>query len=287
MKGRSFPFFLRFLLSVIAILVGLTASAQTSFTVKVKLVDAKTSEPVSFATASLTVKGETTASKYVLTDADGAASLTKVKKGTYIFKAELMGYVTYQQELVIEKNLDLGVIKMDEDVKVLDAASVSAVGNPIVVKKDTIEYSASSFKTSDNDMLEELLKKLPGVEVEADGSITANGETITKSRTPQRPSGEQASSSGTASRSQAKSCPPRAYDDGLLPCTPGRRAPNRRTGSCGRKRTRAACASRRSAACRNPRAPCGQALQSQCIRHPIPSVSASRTACRSPRRFPA
>ena len=180
MKGRSFPFFLRFLLSVIAILVGLTASAQTSFTVKVKLVDAKTSEPVSFATASLTVKGETTASKYVLTDADGAASLTKVKKGTYIFKAELMGYVTYQQELVVEKNLDLGVIKMDEDVKVLDAASVSAVGNPIVVKKDTIEYSASSFKTSDNDMLEELLKKLPGVEVEADGSITANGETITK-----------------------------------------------------------------------------------------------------------
>ena len=180
MKGKSFPFFLRFLLSVIAIFVGLTASAQASFTVKVKLVDAKTSEPVSFATASLTVKGETTASKYVLTDADGAASLTKVKKGTYIFKAELMGYVTYQQELVVEKNLDLGVIKMDEDVKVLDAASVSAVGNPIVVKKDTIEYSASSFKTSDNDMLEELLKKLPGVEVEADGSITANGETITK-----------------------------------------------------------------------------------------------------------
>ena len=54
------------------------------------------------------------------------------------------------------------------------------MGNPIIVKKDTIEYAASSFKTSDNDMLEELLKKLPGVEVEADGSITANGETIKK-----------------------------------------------------------------------------------------------------------
>ena len=69
---------------------------------------------------------------------------------------------------------------MSEDVKVLDAASVTAVGNPIVVKKDTVEYAASSFKTSDNDMLEELLKKLPGVEVAADGSITANGETVTK-----------------------------------------------------------------------------------------------------------
>ena len=82
--------------------------------------------------------------------------------------------------MVIDKNIDLGEVRIAEDVEVLDAASVSAVGNPIIVKKDTIEYSASSFKTSDNDMLEELLKKLPGVEVAADGSITANGETITK-----------------------------------------------------------------------------------------------------------
>jgi hypothetical protein len=69
---------------------------------------------------------------------------------------------------------------MAEDVKVLDAASVTAVGNPIVVKKDTVEYNASSFKTNDNDMLEDLLKKLPGVEVSSDGSITANGESITR-----------------------------------------------------------------------------------------------------------
>ncbi len=180
MKGRSFPFFIRFFLSVACILIGLDSYAQGTFTVNLKLVDAKTDEPVSFATASLTVKGETSAAKYALTDAAGAASLTKVKKGTYILKAELMGYMSHEQELVVDKNLDLGQIKMKEDVEVLDAASVSAVGNPIVVKKDTIEYTASSFKTSDNDMLEELLKKLPGVEVEADGSITANGETITK-----------------------------------------------------------------------------------------------------------
>lgn len=172
--NRRLILFLTFLLSAVV------SYAQGSFTVKLKLVDAKTSEPVSFATASLTVKGENSAAKYVLTDAEGAASLTKVSKGTYVFKAELMGYKSHEQEILIEKNIDLGEIKMSEDVEVLDAASVSAVGNPIVVKKDTIEYSASSFKTSDNDMLEELLKKLPGVEVEADGSITANGETIKK-----------------------------------------------------------------------------------------------------------
>ena len=180
MKNILLLFFKRIIISFVLVLMGQTVFAQASFTVKLKLVDAKTSEPVSYATASLTVKGETTAAKYVLTDADGVALLSKVKKGTYVLKAELMGYNTHQQEITIEKNVDLGQIKMTEDVKVLDAASVSAVGNPIVVKKDTVEYSASSFKTSDNDMLEELLKKLPGVEVGADGSITANGETVTK-----------------------------------------------------------------------------------------------------------
>lgn len=163
-----------------ALLLGLAAFAQGSHTVKFRLVDAKTSEPVGFATASLTPKGADTATKYVLTDEEGKASLTKVAKGTYTLKAELMGYKTFSQEIVLEKNLDLGEIKMTEDVEQLDAASVSAIGNPIIVKKDTIEYNASSFKTSDNDMLEELLKKLPGVEVESDGSITANGETIKK-----------------------------------------------------------------------------------------------------------
>ena len=147
---------------------------------KLRLVDEKTSEPVPYATVSLTRKGAEKAAKYVLSDADGYAELLRVQKNTYVLKAEIMGYKTYLQEMKLEKDVNLGDVKMIQDVELLDAASVSAIGNPIIVKKDTIEYSASSFKTSDNDMLEELLKKLPGVEVEADGSITANGETIKK-----------------------------------------------------------------------------------------------------------
>jgi len=173
----------RFIRSFIAALLMfscMAAYAQNSFTLKMKLVDDKTDEPVGFATASLTVKGEEKAAKYVLSDSEGDVVIAKVRKGTYILKAELLGYKTYQQELSVEKNVDLGVVKMAVDAEQLDASSVSAVGNPIIVKKDTIEYTASSFKTSDNDMLEDLLKKLPGVEVNSDGSITANGETIKK-----------------------------------------------------------------------------------------------------------
>ena len=161
-------------------LVGAVSYAQTSFTVSVKLADEQTGDPVGFATVSLTVKGENKAAKYVLSDSEGKAEITKVKPNTYILKAELMGYKEYQKEIKVEKDLNLGEIKMKVDTKVLDAASVSAVGNPIIVKKDTIEYNASSFKTSDNDMLEDLLKKMPGIEVSSDGTVTANGETINK-----------------------------------------------------------------------------------------------------------
>ena len=63
MEGKSFPFFLRFFLGIAMILIGFSSYAQGTFTVKLKLVDAKTDEPVSFATASLTVKGTTSAVK--------------------------------------------------------------------------------------------------------------------------------------------------------------------------------------------------------------------------------
>ena len=171
---------LQILVLLLAMLAGPSAFAQAIYSVKVRAVEEKTGEPVAFATASVTVKGEKTAQKYTLTDEEGNATVTKLKKGTYIFKVDLMGYRPFSKEITIEQNVDLGTIKMEDDAIALDAAQVSAVGNPIIVKKDTIEYTASSFKTSDNDMLEELLKKLPGVEVESDGSITANGETIKK-----------------------------------------------------------------------------------------------------------
>ena len=180
MLRNLFERFFKTVLAVSILFVALPLSAQAQYSVKLKLIDDKTGEPVAFATASLTPKGATTATKYVLTDDKGQASITKVAKGEYSIKAEIMGYKTYTHELTVDKNINLGDIRMEEDAVALDAAKVSAVGNPITIKKDTIEYNASSFKTSDNDMLEQLLKKLPGVEVEADGSITANGETIKK-----------------------------------------------------------------------------------------------------------
>ncbi|MBP5332814.1 MAG: outer membrane beta-barrel protein, partial [Bacteroidales bacterium] len=111
---------------------------------------------------------------------NGDAVVEKLRAGKYTLKAEIMGYVTFEKAVEVKENLNLCTIKLEQDTQVLDAASVSATGNPIIVKKDTIEYNASSYKISDDNVLEDLLKKLPGVEVDENGTITANGETITK-----------------------------------------------------------------------------------------------------------
>ena len=170
----------KFLVSLAVALLCADVWAQVGFPVKMKLSDKATGEPVGFATVSMTLKGAKEPLKYIMSTETGEAVFEGIVRGTYILKAELMGYKPYEQELTVDRLIDLGEVKMVPDVEVLEAARVEAVGNPIIVKKDTIEYSASSFKTSDNDMLEELLKKLPGVEIGSDGSITANGETITK-----------------------------------------------------------------------------------------------------------
>lgn len=177
---KSSGVFLRLAVVSLFLLVCSVSYAQSGFSLKLKLVDSSTEEPLGFATVSLKEEGKDKVYKYVLSTSAGAAEFTGVRKGTYELKAELMGYKTYTSMIKVEKSSDLGTVKIVPDIEVLSAASVSAVGNPIIIKKDTVEYSASLFKTSDNDMLEALLKKLPGVEVSADGTITANGETISK-----------------------------------------------------------------------------------------------------------
>ncbi len=171
-----------FLVFLMAFLTAFPVFAQnsSSHSVSVTLLDATNDEPVGFATVSVTLKGTDTPAKYTITNEKGAATLTGLKNGTYTFAAELMGYQKYTKEITIKDgNVAIGTVKMDVDRETLDAANVSAIGNPVIIKKDTIEYTAAAFKTTENDVLEDLLKKLPGVEVN-DGAVTVNGQTVTR-----------------------------------------------------------------------------------------------------------
>ena len=160
---------------------GLSAQQKGNSSLKVRLTDSVSHEPVSYATVYVSKDGTTEKAYYAMTDGDGRGEIANIPAGKYVFVAELMGYyrITHKVELKEGVN-DLGEMLMNEDITMLNEVVVTAVGNQVVVKKDTVEYTATLFKTTDNDMLEDLLKKFPGMEVDSDGGITYQGETITK-----------------------------------------------------------------------------------------------------------
>lgn len=168
------------LFACLAFISGINSSFAQNGTLKVNLVDGKTGDPVEYATVSLTKAGESAVYKYAQTGGDGKVYMTGIAAGKYTFKAILLGYETLEQEIELPKDADLGTRKMKVQAEFLEGATVTDIGNPIVVKKDTIEHNVSLLKTSDNDVLEDLLKRLPGVEVDSDGKITANGKEINK-----------------------------------------------------------------------------------------------------------
>ena len=91
-----------------------------------------------------------------MTDGDGKGVISDVPAGKYVFVADLMGYYRLTRTVELKQSVtDLGEMMMNKDVTMLDEVVVSAVGNQVVVKKDTVEYTASLFKTTDNDMLED------------------------------------------------------------------------------------------------------------------------------------
>lgn len=151
--------------------------------VRLTLKDSKTSGPISWASVYLIPAGDTTITHFALSDDKGDVLLKEVPVGKYELNAEIIGYNPHKKVYTIKAHwdaFDLGIIKMDENAEFLDAASISAIGNPVTVKKDTIEFNASSFRVGENAMLEDLIKKMPGMAVADDGTVTLNGEKIDK-----------------------------------------------------------------------------------------------------------
>lgn len=158
--------------------VGTTAKGTY---LKAVLLDSLNRTPIEFATMSAKYIGEKTASRYALSDEKGVVIIQGMKVGRASVTIEYMGYKTRHLTIDIKKGAnDAGEVLLQEDINLLGEVVVSGVANPIVIKRDTIEYNASSFKINETDMLEELIKKLPGIEIGTDGSITANGKTINK-----------------------------------------------------------------------------------------------------------
>ena len=154
-------------------------------TVVVRVLEEASGKPIEYASAYLTAKNDTLITNFTLTDTSGVARITKVTRGTYVLTVEQLGYKTYNKEHYFNfdwerDSVNLGIVRMAEDVEMLEGARVSAIGNPIEVRQDTVIFNASSFIMGENSMLEDLLKRMPGMEVSSDGTVKYNGETIQK-----------------------------------------------------------------------------------------------------------
>ena len=150
-------------------------------TLKVSVQDSLTHEPIPFASVYVIPSKDTTITNFTLTDAKGEAKLEEVPFGSYVFRVEMMGYKPFVKERYFrERTVDMGTIFLNIDQQYLQEAVISDVGNPIVVKQDTVEFNAASFRTGSNAMLKDLLQRMPGIEITEEGKVKFNGEAIDK-----------------------------------------------------------------------------------------------------------
>lgn len=137
--------------------------------------------PLPSATIMLLNAKDSTLATFGVSDQKGFFQMKGVAPGRYVFKVTFVGYATHTQFLAPEPgvvDLDLGRIKLKPQATQLDELVVKAEKAPVTVKRDTIEFNAGSFKTKANANVEDLLKKMPGIDVESDGTLRAQGEQV-------------------------------------------------------------------------------------------------------------
>jgi hypothetical protein len=131
------------------------------------------------ATVMLLQTSDSTLVNFTVTNTKGVFEVKNISFGNYFIKITFVGLTAYAKRISVDKSIvDLGQIKMFSKPQQLDEVIVLGEKSPVTVKRDTIEFNAGSFKTKANATVEDLLKKMPGMEVENDGTVKAQGEEV-------------------------------------------------------------------------------------------------------------
>ncbi|MBX2846359.1 MAG: TonB-dependent receptor family protein [Saprospiraceae bacterium] len=146
-------------------------------TIKGNIQDSTDNELVG-ATAILYYQADSLLAGFALTNEFGQFEIPKVAPGNYYLQLSYIGFEN--QSVSLDKDqfdgeVDLGTIKL-KNANIIDGVEIRQA--PLEIRKDTIVYDATVFNTRPNATVEDLLKQLPGIEVEDDGSITAQGEQV-------------------------------------------------------------------------------------------------------------
>lgn len=169
----------KILLSTFLIFTVFISNAQ-DYTVTGKVLDSTSNQGLSSATIFIESPKDSTLLNYTISNTSGEFELSfKTKEASSRLNISYTGMKPYNRIVELTSdNIDLGNIILEELASNLDEVVVNVNRSPITIKKDTLEFNAASFKTRPDANLEETLKQLPGVEVDAAGNITVNGKPV-------------------------------------------------------------------------------------------------------------
>lgn len=137
--------------------------------------------PLPNAAVQLTAVADSSLVSFALSDRKGNFRIRGLEYGIYLLEITFLGYRPYAQTVSPPENggiLDLRNISLEPASQELEGVTVQGKRLPMRIHNDTLEFNAGAFGTRPNAAVEDLLKKLPGVEVDADGTIRAQGEEV-------------------------------------------------------------------------------------------------------------
>jgi hypothetical protein len=173
----------RFSILLISILSVLAALPQTG-SISGKLLDSASQKTLAFATVTVFNAKDTSIVTYRLSNPDGDFKVGGLPLDLPLrVIITFSGYQAFRKEFTLTagKNiLNFDSLKMSATSQLLDEVIVVSERPPVSIKNDTIEFNATAFKTLPNALVEDLLKKLPGVQVDTDGNITVNGKVVNR-----------------------------------------------------------------------------------------------------------
>lgn len=171
--------YLIFLVSTVFLSATIASAQKTGFSVKGQLADSLQKQQVNEATVSLVNAGDSSLVAFTRTDSAGRFGFNQLKPGKYRLSASQVNFYPAWKNFEVTADTDLGMVLM-KDKSILQEVMVTAQRPPVVVNGDTLEFNAEAFKTKPNAVVEDMLKKMPGVEVEKDGTIRVNGKRISR-----------------------------------------------------------------------------------------------------------
>lgn len=170
--------------TVLLLTATLSTYAQNKIvTVSGRVIGAGTKEPVELAAVQLLSLPDSAQVAGMTTSTQGYFSLSKQKPGKYLLKVSFIGYVTKIIPVQLTANVPakkMGNIELATDAVMLQEAVVVAEAPQVTVVEDTLMYNSSAYRTPEGAMLEELVKKLPGAEIDDDGNVKINGKDLKK-----------------------------------------------------------------------------------------------------------